>query len=124
MKELDERHVGELRDFRAQVATTVEDLQKECERHKQTIIESLVRATVDLRSRAYNSRCFPAISKRQRRPSFQSLAPRRCWHRRWRDMQQFATCAEYLYWRADWRYWVTLLHWFFLEGRGENKSFP
>ena len=44
MRELDERHAGELRDYRAQVAATVKDLQNECERHKQTIITSMVSA--------------------------------------------------------------------------------
>jgi hypothetical protein len=42
MRELDERHTSELREYRAQVAKTVHDLQDECERHKQTIIVSMV----------------------------------------------------------------------------------
>lgn len=42
MRELDERHTSELREYRAQVAKTVHDLQDECERHKHTIIISMV----------------------------------------------------------------------------------
>lgn len=42
MKELDERHAAELRDFRSQVAATIHQLQLECERHKQSIISSMV----------------------------------------------------------------------------------